>query len=147
MDEVRKVLIVEDNSEDLRIMERAFRSRPSWEIKLVKDGEEALVVLGVWPDDGERWIPNLIILNLCMPKVDGHDVLKRIKQVPELAPIPVVIWSVSESAQDIAVSYKLGAAAYFCKPVDAKDLLEQGRMIREFFESSQLYKQPSTTGV
>ena len=140
MDEKRKVLIVEDNMDEIRIMKRAFRSRPSWEIREALDGAEALTALGVRPDEGDRWIPNLIVLNLCMPKIDGHEVLKKIKEDPELAPVPVVIWSVSISERDIELSYKLGAAAYFSKLVDSQDLLAQARTIRKFFDGAQLYR-------
>ena len=132
----KRVLIAEDDLDDIKLMTQAFSHPPGWEVRLAHDGEEALDIL---THSADLWRPNLIILNLCMPKLCGHEVLKTIKQVPDIAPIPVVIWSVSDSAEDIAYAYKHGAAAYFSKPVDSQELLAQARTIREFFDGAQMY--------
>jgi len=132
-----KLLLAEDNLDDLKLMLRAFRRPRGWEVRLAHDGAEVLDIL-MHPT--VLWRPNLIILNLNLPKLDGHDVLRTIKKRPELAPIPVVVWSVSCSESDIDLSYQLGAAAYFSKPVDSQDLLAQARTIRAFFEQSRLYE-------
>jgi len=139
MEDVAKVLIVEDNIDDLRVMERAFRHPRGWEVRVALDGAEALDALGFLEHTDDPWRPNLIILNLNMPKICGHGILEKIKQRPDLAPIPVVVWSVSCDRKDIDLSYRLGAAAYFSKPVDTEGLSAQGMMIRKFFESSKLY--------
>ena len=132
----KRVLIVEDEETHMKLMAQIFSHPPGWEVKLAHDGAEALDIL---THSADLWRPHLIILNLRMPKLSGHGVLEMIKQVPELAPIPVVIWSVSNSAEDIAYAYKHGAAAYFSKPVDTQELLAQARTIRKFFDGAQLY--------
>lgn len=132
----KRVLIAEDDLDDIKLMTQAFSHPPGWEVRLAHDGEEALDLLMCSTDS---WRPHLIILNLHMPKLCGHEVLEKIKQLPDLAPIPVVIWSVSCVHSDINRAYKLGAAAYFSKPVDSQELLAQARTIRKFFEGAQLY--------
>ena len=139
MEDVAKVLIVEDNIDDLRVMERAFRHPRGWEVRVALDGAEVLDALGFLEHTNDPWRPNLIILNLNMPKICGHGILEKIKQRPDLAPIPVVVWSVSCDRKDIDLSYRLGAAAYFSKPVDVEELSAQVMMIRKFFESSKVY--------
>lgn len=132
----KRVLIAEDDPIDIELMTRVFSDPPGWEVRLAHDGEEALDILTRSPDS---WRPNLIILNLHMPKMSGHEVLKEIKQLSALAPIPVVIWSVSDSPENVRFAYEHGAAAYFSKPVDSQELLAQARAIREFFDEAQLY--------
>ncbi len=132
----KRVLIAEDDTVDMELMTRAFSHPPGWEVRLAHDGEEALDLLTRSPDS---WRPNLIILNLRMPKLSGHEVLEAIKQLPNIAPIPVVVWSVSCAHSDIDRAYELGAAAYFAKPVDTQELLAQARTIRKFFDGAQLY--------
>ncbi len=134
----KRVLIAEDNLEDIKLIMRAFRHPRGWEVRLAYDGAEALDLL-IHPADS--WRPNLIILNLCMPKISGHEVLRAIKKLPDIAPIPVIVWSVSCAHSDIDLSYELGAAVYFSKSVNSKDLVAQARTIRKFFDRSQLYDQ------
>ena len=115
-----KLLVVEDNPDDVEIAIRALRkSRLINDIRVVRDGEEALSLL--FPDgtqDLDPFRPDLILLDLNLPKVSGFDVLDRIKTSDELSSIPVIVLTVSERQEDIARAYQLGANTYITKPVD-----------------------------
>ena len=137
-----KLLIAEDDLEDVRITMPAFVDPPGWEVRVVHNGAEALEVLGIWGGD-DGWRPNLIILDLHMPKLTGMEALKKIKQHSDLAPIPVVMWSISTNPDDIALAYKLGVAAYFCKPADSQEFLAVARAIRKFYDHARLYSLPN----
>jgi CheY-like chemotaxis protein len=115
-----KLLLVEDNPDDVEIAVRALRkSRPINDIRVVRDGEEALSLLFRDGDqDLDTFRPDLILLDLNLPKVSGFDVLDRIKTSDELSSIPVIVLTVSEREGDIARAYQLGANTYITKPVD-----------------------------
>ena len=104
------------------------------------DGAEALAILGILESKDDSWRPNLIVLDTNLPKMDGHGILEKIRQHPDLAPTPVVMWTISCAREDIELAYRLGVAAYFIKPVDTEELSAQVMMIRKFFESSKLYQ-------
>ena len=116
-DQVRRVLIAEDDPHDVTPLLQAFKKRPAWEIAVVYDGAEALDYLFKRGKYTDVWRPDLFILNLVMPKLDGLDVLKQVKSVPYLATVPVVIWTVSQREEDIVRAYELGAAAFVTKPL------------------------------
>jgi two-component system, response regulator len=115
-----KLLLVEDNPDDVEIAIRAFRKcRLINDIHVVRDGEEALYLLFRDGDNGlGTFRPDLILLDLHLPKVSGFDVLDRIKTSDELSSIPVIVLTVSERDEDIARAYNLGANTYITKPVD-----------------------------
>jgi len=118
--EAIKLLLAEDNPDDVEIAIRALRkSRQINDIRVVRDGEEALSLL--FPDgvrDLDQFRPDLILLDLNLPKVSGFDVLDRIKTSDELSSTPVIVLTVSEREEDIARAYRLGANTYITKPVD-----------------------------
>jgi CheY-like chemotaxis protein len=118
--ETIKLLLAEDNPDDVEIAIRALRkSRLINDIRVVRDGEEALSLL--FPDgvrDLDQFRPDLILLDLNLPKVSGFDVLDRIKTSDELSSTPVIVLTVSEREEDIARAYRLGANTYITKPVD-----------------------------
>ena len=115
-----KLLLVEDNPDDVEIAIRALRkSCDICDIRVVRDGEEALRLL---VRDGDQDLdplrPDLLLLDLNLPKVSGFDVLEKIKNSDGLSSIPVVVLTVSEREEDIVNSYHLGANTYITKPVD-----------------------------
>jgi len=138
MEDVARVLIAEDCLEDLQVVEQAFRHPSGWEVRVAMDGVEALAILGVLENEDDPWRPNLIVLDTNLPKIDGHGILEKIRQHPDVAPTPVVMWTISCARGDIELAYRLGVAAYFIKPVDTEELSAQVMMIRQFFESSKL---------
>lgn len=120
------ILLVEDNPDDIELTLRAFEKYNLVnEIIVARDGEEALKIL--FPQQknstGNR-IPDLILLDLKLPKVDGIEVLKRVKSNPETKIIPVVILTSSKEEKDLVESYQLGVNSYIRKPVDFEKFVE-----------------------
>jgi two-component system, response regulator len=122
------ILLVEDNPSDIGLTKRAFeRHRIHNELVVVEDGQEALdYLLGVGAyagrDTGEK--PAVILLDLKLPKMDGLEVLKRIRGHDLTRRVPVVILTSSREEQDVAMSYDLGANSYIRKPVDFHQFAE-----------------------
>jgi two-component system, response regulator len=116
------ILLVEDNPSDVDLAKRALKkSRIANELVVAEDGQEALEYLFGKVNDavmhpGE--LPAVVLLDLKLPKVDGHEVLRRIRAEERTKRLPVVILTTSKEEQDIAQSYDLGANSYIRKPVD-----------------------------
>lgn len=116
------VLCIEDDPGDRALIRRAFaQTCRSTDLRLVADGEQALDYLTsgddvLAEDDAPR--PDLILLDLNMPKIDGKEVLRRIRQSPRLQTIPVVILTTSRRPEDIRECYALSANSYISKPDD-----------------------------
>lgn len=122
-DRLAKVFIVEDNPDDIFLMNMIMRrQRVSIEFSYFRDGEEFVnyMVNKAKALDGER--PDLVLLDLNLPRIDGCDVLKFIKQDEELQTIPVVMLSGSSSPSDMEKVRRLGASAYLIKPLDLESL-------------------------
>ena len=117
-----EVLLAEDNPSDAELALRAFRkSNFANKVHWVKDGEEALeyvMCTGQYADRDPNHPPRLLLLDLKMPKVDGIDVLRRIKSEERFKTIPVVIMTSSNEERDVVESYRLGVNSYIVKPVD-----------------------------
>lgn len=109
------ILLVEDNADDALLTQRAFRKNHiANEIILARDGVEALEVL--FAKDSE--LPAVVLLDLKLPRLDGLEVLRRIRADPRTQLLPVVILTSSREEQDVVGSYRLGANSYVRKPVD-----------------------------
>lgn len=116
MDVAVDILLVEDNPDDAGLTIRALKkNKLANNVVHLYDGEEALDFLFSGKDSN---IPRLILLDLKMPKVDGIEVLRRIKSDDKLKVVPVVILTSSKEERDIVDSYKIGVNAYIVKPVD-----------------------------
>jgi CheY-like chemotaxis protein len=119
----RPILLVEDNPMDVDLTLRAFkRRRVTNTIHVARDGEEALAWLPRW-ESGEPW-PAVILLDLKLPKVDGLEVLRQIKQHPTLCVIPIVVLTTSEESADVQAAYSLGVNSYIVKPVEFEKFME-----------------------
>lgn len=130
-----RLLVAEDNPDDIKIAQMVFQSPPkTWEAVWVEDGQEALDFLFKQGRFSEAWTPDLVILNLNMPKQSGHEVLPKMRQDPTLRQIPVVIWTVSKREEDIGRAYRAGASAYLAKAADTKEAIEDLMALRRFFE-------------
>jgi CheY-like chemotaxis protein len=128
------VLLVEDNPGDVRLMREAF-GNGSWKKKLdaVEDGEEALAYLRKQAPYGAAPKPDLIFLDLNLPKKDGREVLFEIKADESLRRIPVVVLTTSEAERDVARAYDLHANCYIKKPTDLDEYLEVIRACENFW--------------
>lgn len=117
-----RILLVEDNPDDAELTVRAFRrSNLANELDVVRDGAEALAYLfgeGEYATRDLRDQPQVVLLDLKLPKVSGIEVLRRIRNNPRTALVPVVILTSSDEEEDVLQSYRLGANSYLRKPVD-----------------------------
>ncbi|MEU8698944.1 response regulator [Streptomyces sp. NPDC048680] len=129
-----EVLLVEDDPGDELMTREAFEDNKIRNtLHVVRDGQEALDFLYRRGEYGGAPRPDLILLDLNLPKYDGRQVLEQIKQDPELSLIPVVVLTTSSAEEDILRSYKLHANAYVTKPVDLDQFIAAVRQIDEFF--------------
>jgi CheY-like chemotaxis protein len=128
------VLLVEDDPGDELITREVFEHNKFHNtLNVARDGQEALDYLyqrGVYRDAPP---PDLILLDLNLPKYDGRQVLEKIKTDPDLCQIPIVVLTTSSAEEDILRSYKLHANAYVTKPVDLDQFMHAVRQIDEFF--------------
>lgn len=123
-----RVLLVEDNPDDVELTLRAFREvKLANEIDVVHDGIEALDYLLSAGEDAA--LPTVILLDLKLPKVDGLEVLRRLRADDRTRLLPVVILTSSQEESDLIDSYALGANSYVRKPVDFNDFTEAVRQL------------------
>jgi CheY-like chemotaxis protein len=131
-----EVLLVEDDPGDVLLTKEAFDdNKVSNNLHVVSDGEEATAYLRRQDPYAEMPRPDLILLDLNLPRKDGREVLRDIKADPDLRSIPVVVLTTSEADEDILNSYDLHANAYVTKPVDFDDFIRIIRQIDDFFVS------------
>ncbi|WP_017933076.1 response regulator [Nocardioides sp. Iso805N] len=129
-----EVLLVEDDPGDELMTREAFQdNKIANTLHVVRDGEEALDFLYRRNGHTDAPQPDLILLDLNLPKYDGRQVLQQIKSDADLAHIPVVVLTTSSAEEDILRSYKLHANAYVTKPVDLDQFIAAVRQIDEFF--------------
>ena len=114
------IFLAEDNPDDVEITKRAFkRSRLGCELVVARDGEEALRLL---TEGAVR--PDFVLLDINLPKLDGLQVLERVRAEERLAGLPIVVMSVSDREEDVRRSYELGANSYIQKPVVFEKFIE-----------------------
>jgi len=129
-----EILLVEDNPADARLTLEALKdSRVSNKLHHVKDGVDALSFLHRQPPYQGAPLPDMIFLDLNLPRKDGRELLEDIKKDPALRRIPVVILTTSEAEQDILKSYDLHANCYLTKPVDLDKFMSIVKTIEEFW--------------
>lgn len=129
-----QVLLVEDDPGDVLMTREAFQDHKLRnELHVVNDGEQALQFLRQEGEFAGRPRPDLVLLDLNLPRMDGREVLQAIKSDPELSSIPVVVLTTSEAEDDVLHSYSLHANAYVTKPVDFERFINVVRQIDDFF--------------
>ena len=136
MTELRKILLAEDNPHDVELTLAALRENNlANEVVVVRDGAEALDYLyrrnGFATRNGG--LPALMLLDLKMPKVDGIEVLRKVKSDPAIRAIPIVVLTSSREEQDLVRSYDLGVNAYVVKPVDFPEFVQAVRVLGGFW--------------
>jgi chemotaxis family two-component system response regulator Rcp1 len=131
-----EILLVEDNPADVRLIVETFKDFQSRNnIHLVKDGVEAMDFLRKQGRYAEMPKPDMIILDLNLPKKNGFEILKDIKEDELLRSIPVVVLSTSDSEKDISKAYDLQAACFVTKPVGLDDFIRTVKSIENFWLS------------
>ncbi len=128
------ILMVEDDPADVRLTREALKNKKVLTtIDTVEDGLEAMAYLhkqGVYADKPR---PDLILLDLNMPRMDGREVLLEIKNNPGLRSIPVIVLTTSEGEEDILSAYEMNANCYITKPVDWKQFIRVVELIEDFW--------------
>lgn len=131
-----EVLLVEDDPGDVLMTREAFADyKVANNLHVVSDGEQALAFLRKTGPFTEAPTPDLVLLDLNLPRVDGRQVLAEVKADEALRRIPVVVLTTSEAEEDVLRSYDLHANAYVTKPVDFERFVEVVRQIDQFFVS------------
>ncbi len=117
-----RILLIEDNPDDEALTVRALKKCDiASEVLVARDGAEALDMIFGFPPDS---LPELVLLDLKLPKVDGLEVLRRVRANPRTELLPIVILTSSDEDRDMAAGYRLGAQSYVRKPVDFMAFLE-----------------------
>lgn len=128
------ILLVEDNPGDVRLTEEALKeSKLAVSMRVARDGIEALAILRGEGSYANQPQPDLILLDLNMPKMDGREVLRQIKSDDRLKRIPVVVLTTSEAEKDIVQAYGLHANCYITKPVELDAFMEIIKSIEGFW--------------
>ena len=133
------ILLIEDNPGDVRLTQEAFKEgKKDVTLEVVTDGIEALKFLRKEEPYAEKQIPDLILLDLNLPKWDGREVLKEIKNDLHFKRIPVVVLTTSNAGADILNSYDLHANCFINKPIDFDDFFNIIHKIEEFWLSTAI---------
>lgn len=136
-----RILLVEDNPDDVLIAERALAKanmRDKSELFVVRDGQEALDFLRRRDAFQSAPRPDLVLLDLRLPKVSGHEVLAEIKKDESLRRIPVIVLTVSEREEDMVKAYDSGASGYITKPPTSAEFAKVIETVLEYWRISEL---------
>jgi CheY-like chemotaxis protein len=131
-----EVLLVEDDPGDVLLIREAFMfNKVHNNLTVVDDGEQAMAFLRREGEHAGAARPDLVLLDLNLPRKDGHEVLQEVKSDQDLRTIPIVVLTTSEAEEDVLRSYQLHANAYVTKPVDFDSFMSIVRQIDDFFVS------------
>ena len=129
-----KILLIEDNSGDVELITESFRNRKlSGEIKIINNGEEALKYLRLKENVLMEYRPDIILLDINIPKVDGKEILHYIKTSKQLKMIPVIMLTTSSLQSDLDYCYSNYANCYIVKPADLNEYIHVIRCIESFW--------------
>ena len=132
--DVKTILLVEDNRGDVRLIQEAFKSTTArCQVVVVRDGMEAMSYLRQEGEFSDSLLPDLVLLDLNLPKKDGREVLAEIKADPKLKHLPVVVLTTSLNEDDIIKSYDLHVNCYIAKSRNVAQLFKIVRGIEEFW--------------
>lgn len=142
---ITRILVAEDNPADVYLLREAMSHQAERvELIVVSDGEQALEFIDRTAAFADAPIPDLFVLDLNLPKSDGSDVLKRIREKPEYTGVPVVVLTSSDSPRDRSVVSSLGAESFLTKPSDLDEFLALGEKLMKFIRQSA--SEPSAAG-
>jgi CheY-like chemotaxis protein len=133
----KKVLVAEDDPSDIFLLKRAFAAAEvNAALHFVRDGQEAIDYLlgeSAYADRGAFPLPDLLLLDLKMPRMNGFDVLAWLRQQPGLKRLPVTVLTSSDQSQDVNRAYDLGANSYLLKPHSSQDLSELVKRVQRYW--------------
>ena len=133
------ILVAEDNRADVLLIRAALREhRIEHELQVVEDGAEAIEYVERIGADGGKACPDVVLLDLNLPKVEGPQVLKVLRRHPKCAGIPVIVVSSSEAMRDREEMARLGVSHYFRKPSDFDEFMKLGAVVRRVAEGANL---------
>jgi CheY-like chemotaxis protein len=131
------ILLAEDNQDDVLLIQRAFaKGGVQNPLYVVPDGEEAIWYLkgeGKFSNRVEYPIPDLLLLDLKMPIMDGFEVLRWVRQQPGLAGLRILVLTSSDSLRDVNLAYKLGANSFLVKPLEFENCIQLGKLIQDYW--------------
>jgi chemotaxis family two-component system response regulator Rcp1 len=131
-----QILLVEDSPGDVRLTQEVLRdAKIANELHVVGDGEAAMDFLRRRGEYQDKPRPDLVLLDLNLPRKDGREVLAEIKADPELRPIPVIVLTTSAADRDVLQSYEAAANSYITKPIDLNDFIAVVRTLEDFWLS------------
>ena len=134
------ILIVEDREDDILLVRKAFeKAQLPNPIHFVRDGEEAVLYLrgdGKYSSRAEHPLPDLILLDLKLPRMDGFELLKWIRREPGIRGLPVVVLTSSDQIRDVNKAYQLGANSFFVKELDFKNYVEFSKLLQSYWMKS-----------
>ena len=129
-----RILLVEDNPADAGLVQEAFKdAKVQCDLQIAEDGSKALNFLRRQGDFVNAGRPDLVLLDLNLPKKDGREVLRDIKADPALTEIPVIVLTTSDDEGDVHRAYRLHANCYMTKPLDFEDFIRKVRSIEDFW--------------
>ena len=132
-----EILLIEDNPADILLMEEVLADAGiACKMNTVRDGEEAAAYLRLEGVHAEKILPDLVILDLNIPKKHGHEFLREIKEDENLKHIPVIVMTTSQAREDILKSYQLHANCYIVKPVGPEEFIKVVNAIELFWFST-----------
>jgi chemotaxis family two-component system response regulator Rcp1 len=132
-----RVLLAEDNPGDVILVREAFaRHKLPHELQIAADGEEAMDFVMQMEKPGQPPCPDILLLDLNLPKIDGHEVLREFRKHPACATTPVIILSSSDRPADRETVRALGVTRYFKKPTRLDDFLKLGAIVKEAVEET-----------
>ena len=141
------ILLAEDRDDDITIIKKAFAKASVLNpLHVVKNGEEAIAYLegeGKYANRAEYPLPELMLLDLKMPRIDGFEVLKWVRQQPGLATLRVVVLTSSDAIRDVNVAYSLGANSFMVKPMDFEDVTHMSKFLISYW--LKMSKTPETS--
>jgi chemotaxis family two-component system response regulator Rcp1 len=136
-DQVIRILLAEDNDGDIFLVRRALEKRGlRHELIVARNGEEALKLLERPGSAPSTEAPNLILLDLNLPKVDGAQVLSHLRKTEAFSATPVIVFTSSDSPKDRESALALGATLYFRKPTDLQSFMHLGEVVEKVLQDS-----------
>jgi len=131
------ILLAEDREDDILLVRKAFESAGmDCRLEVVRDGEQAILYLageGKFGNRAEYPFPKLVLLDLKMPRVDGFEVLRWIRQHPALSNLRVVVLTSSHQIRDVNQAYQLGANSFLVKPIDFENFVETSKALQTYW--------------